>query len=156
MRAGRSQRAHTTPESTETSPDCSPWVMHGRSAARLRQGLAGTPAAVRAADDRLVRRNSRRVSACARDACRSLTAIGPPPSNHGGTCPRRLTERRHLCDGQMKRVWCCCDGDLGCHPGRPAPAARPGIQVPRHEKKGRDRGTWIPALAALETGIVLL
>ena len=36
MRAGRSARAHTTPESIETSPDWMPWVMRGRSAARLR------------------------------------------------------------------------------------------------------------------------
>src|SRR5262249_51750257 len=29
-----------------------------------------------------------------------MTAIGPPPSNQrGGTCPRRLTETRRLCDG---------------------------------------------------------
>jgi len=36
MRAGRSARAHTMPESTDTSPDCKPWVMRGRSAAKLR------------------------------------------------------------------------------------------------------------------------
>ena len=36
MRAGRSARAQTTPESMETSPDWMPWVMSGRSAARLR------------------------------------------------------------------------------------------------------------------------
>jgi hypothetical protein len=36
MRAGRSERAQTTPESTPTSPDCSPWLTAGRSAARLR------------------------------------------------------------------------------------------------------------------------
>src|SRR5262249_46471858 len=29
-----------------------------------------------------------------------MTAIGPPPSNQrGGSCPRRLTETRRLCDG---------------------------------------------------------
>src|SRR6266478_3972125 len=33
---GRSTRAHTTPPSAPTSPDCTPWVMCGRSAARLR------------------------------------------------------------------------------------------------------------------------
>ena len=31
MRAGRSVRAQTTPESIETSPDCMPCVMRGRS-----------------------------------------------------------------------------------------------------------------------------
>ena len=36
MRAGRSARAQITAESTETSPDWIPWVMSGRSAARLR------------------------------------------------------------------------------------------------------------------------
>ena len=33
---GRSARAHTTPPSVLTSPDCTPWVITGRSAARLR------------------------------------------------------------------------------------------------------------------------
>ena len=33
---GRSARAHTTPPSAPTSPDCTPWVISGRSAARLR------------------------------------------------------------------------------------------------------------------------
>ena len=36
MRAGRSVRAQTTPESIETSPDWMPCVISGRSAARLR------------------------------------------------------------------------------------------------------------------------
>jgi hypothetical protein len=36
MRAGRSARAQMTAESEETSPDCTPWVTRGRSAARLR------------------------------------------------------------------------------------------------------------------------
>ena len=36
MRAGRSVRAQTTPESIDTSPDWMPCVMCGRSAARLR------------------------------------------------------------------------------------------------------------------------
>src|SRR6187431_3335496 len=40
MRAGRSPRAQTIPESTDTSPDWMPWVMAGRSAARLRYGRA--------------------------------------------------------------------------------------------------------------------
>jgi hypothetical protein len=35
MRAGRSVRAQITPASVDTSPDCTPWVMSGRSAARL-------------------------------------------------------------------------------------------------------------------------
>ena len=40
MRDGRSARAQTIPESTDTSPDWMPWVMTGRSAARLRYGRA--------------------------------------------------------------------------------------------------------------------
>src|SRR5215475_7990623 len=39
-RDGRSARAHTTAESTDTSPDCRPWLIDGRSAARLIVGLA--------------------------------------------------------------------------------------------------------------------
>src|ERR1700723_785477 len=37
---GRSARAHTTPPSALTSPDCTPWVTTGRSAARDRRGIA--------------------------------------------------------------------------------------------------------------------
>ena len=51
MREGRSARAQTTPESIDTSPDWMPWVMIGRSAARLKAGLAiMPPTAVTAAD----------------------------------------------------------------------------------------------------------
>src|SRR5262249_36453183 len=39
-RDGRSARAHPTAESTDTSPDCRPWLIDGRSAARLIVGLA--------------------------------------------------------------------------------------------------------------------
>src|SRR5262249_62033097 len=39
-RDGRSARAHTTAESTDTSPDCTPWLIDGRSAARLIVGFA--------------------------------------------------------------------------------------------------------------------
>src|SRR5215211_4624503 len=101
MRAGRSLRAHTMPESTETSPDWTPWVTRARSAARLRYGLAIVPAAVIAADAAAVPRKRRRVS----DArCRMMTAIGPPPSNHGGPCPLCLTTSRHRYDGSMTRA----------------------------------------------------
>src|SRR6266478_7421008 len=44
-RDGRSARAHTTAESTDTSPDCTPWLIEGRSAARLTIGRAMPPAA---------------------------------------------------------------------------------------------------------------
>ncbi len=79
MRAARSARAQTTPELTDTSPDWMPWVMIGRSLARLREGLAMPPSTVAAAVAPAVDRNRRRVS----DApLRMVTAIGPPPSNH--------------------------------------------------------------------------
>src|SRR5712671_6643884 len=60
-RDGRSARAHTTAESTDTSPDCTPWLIEGRSAARLTIGRAMPPAAtIPAAAD--VFRNRRRVN----------------------------------------------------------------------------------------------
>jgi hypothetical protein len=99
MRDALSARAQTIPESTETSPDWTPWVMTGRSAARLSAGLAMPPAAAIAADEAAVVKKRRRVS----DAPLRMTAIGPPPSNHcGGSCPRRLTGTRHLCDSHVK------------------------------------------------------
>src|SRR5215468_987818 len=61
-RDGRSARAHTTAESTDTSPDCTPWLIEGRSAARLTIGRARPPpaATIPAAAD--VFRNRRRVN----------------------------------------------------------------------------------------------
>src|SRR5262245_20585437 len=58
MRAGRSARAQITAESSETSPDWMPWVMTGRSAARLRYGLRTTADIV--VDAAAVARNRRR------------------------------------------------------------------------------------------------
>src|SRR6516225_6211881 len=99
MRDARSARAQTIAESTETSPDWTPWVMTGRSAARLSAGLAIPPAAAIAADEAAVVKKRRRVS----DAPLRMTAIGPPPSNHlRESCPRRLTGTRHLCDSHVK------------------------------------------------------
>jgi hypothetical protein len=83
MRDGLSARAHTIPESIETSPDWMPWVMRGRSAARLRAGLA-IPTAAIAADDAPTVRKRRRVSALVRIA----PAIGPPPANHAAEAAR--------------------------------------------------------------------
>ena len=62
MRAGRSARAQTTPESAETSPDCTPCVISGRSAARLRYGLAIDPMAEKAVADAAVANSRRRVT----------------------------------------------------------------------------------------------
>jgi hypothetical protein len=42
---GRSERAQSTAESIETSPLCTPWLISGRSAARLRYGFASVTAA---------------------------------------------------------------------------------------------------------------
>src|SRR5262249_16777964 len=99
MRDGLSARAQTIAESTETSPDWTPWVITGRSAARLNAGLAKPPVAAITADEAAVVKKRRRLS----DAPLRMTAIGPPPSNHrGGSCPRRLTRTRHLCDSCVK------------------------------------------------------
>jgi hypothetical protein len=57
------------------------------------------PAVAIAADEAAVVKKRRRVS----DAPLRMTAIGPPPSNHwGGSCLRRLTATRHLCDSYVK------------------------------------------------------
>src|SRR5262249_32000940 len=83
---GLSARAQTIAESTERSPDWTPWVMTGRSAARLSAGLAMPPAAAITADEAAGVKKRRRVS----DAPLRMTAIGPPPSNQRrGSCPPR-------------------------------------------------------------------
>jgi hypothetical protein len=70
-RDGRSARAHTTAESPLTSPDCTPCVITGLSAARLGIGLAIPPAVAKpAAAD--VLRNRRRET-----GSRSRIFIGP-------------------------------------------------------------------------------
>src|SRR5262245_57562159 len=84
MREGRSARAHTMPESVDTSPDCKPWVICGRSPAKLRLGLA-TPsmtvaAAAAPADDRKLRRDG-----VAPTDMR--IAIGPPQADSRATMP---------------------------------------------------------------------
>ena len=100
MRAARSARAQTMPESTETSPDWMPWVMTGRSAARLSEGLAMPSSRPTAAVAPAADRKERRVS----DArLRMVTAIGPPPSNHGGPCVRRLTATQRFDDGYVNQ-----------------------------------------------------
>ena len=43
IRAGRSARAQTTPESADTSPDCMPCVIRGRPGAKLKDGWAMPP-----------------------------------------------------------------------------------------------------------------
>src|SRR6266511_542040 len=98
--AARSARAQTMPESTDTSPDWMPWVMIGRSPTRLREGRAMPPSTVTAAVAPAVDKNRRRVSGA---PLRMVTAIGPPPSNHGGPCVRRLTTTQHFCDGYMNQ-----------------------------------------------------
>jgi hypothetical protein len=98
MREGLSQRAQTTPESVDTSPDATPCVMAGRSGARLSDGRAMPPKAVIAAEAATVFISRRRVSAA---PGRALTAIGPPPSNHGGRCLRFLTKTRSWRDDDV-------------------------------------------------------
>src|SRR5258705_10429195 len=60
MREGLSARAHTMPESTDTSPDWMPWVISGRSAARLRYGRLIPPSVEMAVDAAAVFKNRRR------------------------------------------------------------------------------------------------
>src|SRR5262245_24054104 len=43
----------------------------------------------------------------------------------------------------------CARPLAGSHPGRAAPAARPGIHIRRHQSKRLGRRIWTPALAAL-------
>src|SRR5712692_4969641 len=135
MRAARSARAHTMPESTDTSPDWMPWVMIGRSFARLREGLAMPPSTVTAAVAPAVDKNRRRVS----DApLRMVTAMGPPPSNHGGPCVRRLTTTRHLCVGYVNQ-----GADVGL--GR----------APHETQQSRDPKCWVSCIACLNRGCTL-
>src|SRR3954469_18425146 len=61
MRDGRSARAHTMPESSDTSPDWTPWVMTGRSAARLRYGRAMSSSPVAMAAEPAVASSRRRL-----------------------------------------------------------------------------------------------
>src|SRR5215472_13228834 len=56
---GRSARDQITPPSAPTSPDCTPWVIAGRSAARDRYGLATRLTPVAAAVERKRRREIR-------------------------------------------------------------------------------------------------
>jgi hypothetical protein len=91
-------------ESIDTSPDCTPCVICARSGAKLSDGRAKAPTAVRAADAVAVFSSARRVSAA---RLRILTAIGPPPSQRGGKCVLILTKARTLCDDRMTLSWIC-------------------------------------------------
>src|SRR5579862_2400041 len=102
MREGRSARAQTTPESIDTSPDCTPWVICARSGAKLSEGRARPPIAVTAADAAAVFKSARRVN-----AARRRIAIWPPPSQGGGKCSLILTKARMLCDDRMTLSWIC-------------------------------------------------
>src|SRR5690554_6131974 len=63
---GRSVRAHTIADVASTSPDCRPWVMRGRDAARLMPGMARPDVTTRpvAADDFSKVRLERRMFMC--------------------------------------------------------------------------------------------
>ena len=77
IRAGRSARAQTTPESADTTPDCMPCVICGRPGAKLKEGYAMPPIAVQAAVATVLLITARRVNAV---RFRTVMAIGPPPS----------------------------------------------------------------------------
>jgi hypothetical protein len=66
------------PESAETSPDCTPWVICGRSGAKLIDGQATPPMAVQAAVATVLFNTVRRVDAV---GLGKVTAIVSPPSN---------------------------------------------------------------------------
>src|SRR5215217_7250874 len=85
IRDGRSARAHTTPDSTDTSPDWTPWVMTGRSSARLRYGRARLSIVVAAVVAAAVTRKRRRVS----------LAVG---------MGRALGEQNHIRSGRVPTV----------------------------------------------------
>jgi hypothetical protein len=68
------------PEPTDTSPDCMPCVIRGRSGAKLKDGHAMPPIAVQAVVATELFNTARRVNAT---RFRIVTAIGPPPSKHG-------------------------------------------------------------------------
>jgi hypothetical protein len=95
-RAERSARAHTTPESAETSPDCTPCVIIGLSAQRLNAGAATLPKAAAVAAEAKDVRNRRRVV--------TLPARGRPdmnlsPPNHRGGWLRFLTVKKSKTTG---------------------------------------------------------
>jgi hypothetical protein len=76
MRDGRLARAQTIPESIDTSPDCTPWLMTGRSAARLIEGRAIPPKPLAsAAEPKLV--SSRRL------LNPEIAMAVPAPADHG-------------------------------------------------------------------------
>src|SRR5260370_32111806 len=75
-RDGRSARAHTTAESTDTSPDCTPWLIEGRSAARLTVGRAMPPAATIPAAADVFRKRRRVIGWRMRMLMRSSEAAG--------------------------------------------------------------------------------
>src|SRR5215510_11678759 len=114
MRAGRSARAHTMPESSDTSPDCTPCVAIGRCGERLKAGAAMV---VALAEARVVR-NRRRVVAL---PVRKRPDMERPP-NHRGGWTRFLTAGKRKDDGFVTR-------------GRQAPAAR--LQGPIRTPRGR-------------------
>src|ERR1044072_6159314 len=89
MRAGRSVRAHTIPESVDMSPDCTPCVTSGRLDDQTRAGALILVENVAAAEARVVR-NRRRVIAL---PARKRRGMKWSPPNHYGGCPPNLTVR---------------------------------------------------------------
>ena len=133
IRDGRSARAQTTPESIDTSPDCTPWVIWTRSGAKLSEGRARPPIAVRAAVAVAVFKSARRVS-----AARRRIAIGPPPSQRGGKCALILTKTRTLCDDRMTLSWTCWGlFQVPVRFRRPRPWCRCSRALPGRLRRGR-------------------
>jgi len=81
IRAGRSARAHTIPESSDTSPDCTPCVIIGRCDNRLKAGAARPSTADIAVAEARVVRNRRRVVAL---PVRKRPGMQWPPNHYRG------------------------------------------------------------------------
>jgi hypothetical protein len=91
IRAGRSARAHTIPDPSDTSPDCTPCVIVGRCDNRLKAGAAKPSTADIAVAEARVVRNRRRVVAL---PAHERSDMKWPPPNHRGEWTRYLTVRK--------------------------------------------------------------
>jgi hypothetical protein len=91
---GRSARAHTTPPSVPTSPDCTPWAICGRSAARLSEGIAVTPSAL-APVERKRRRESLRKTLRGTSIVMQSLFVGQQDARSGRFLTRFLHANRH-------------------------------------------------------------
>src|SRR5512140_2791242 len=127
MRDGRSVRAQTTPESIETSPDCTPCVIRGRSLARLMNGRQIPPSVLKAVASALVARKRRREAA----PIRIVMEVSASRLNaEACSCP--LTNPRRLHDGSVTTWDNWHSGACGSAPGAESHAFRQGLLQHHH------------------------